>query len=77
VKVELLTLHIEFRELDAGDVFIFEDDMFLKLDTPEGMEVNAADLEDGSLHFVDDDKPVLHFPGATLHVEEPDEDDDD
>jgi hypothetical protein len=77
VKVELETLQMEFSDLDAGDVFLVEEDMLLKLDAPKEMEVNAVDLEDGALHSIDDDASVVHFPGATLHVEEPDDDDDD
>lgn len=75
MKVELLSMHMEFGELDAGDVFLMEDDMYLKLESGD-LDVNAVDLEDGTMSTVKDDTEVVHFPGATVHVEEPDEDDD-
>jgi hypothetical protein len=76
MKVELVSDLTTFGELDGGDVFLHDDDMYMKIDADE-VESNAVDLEDGSLSEIDDDEKVVHFPGATVHVEEPEDDEDD
>ncbi len=77
MRVDLMVDHVEFSALDGGDVFLHKEDLYMKLEVPASAAHNAVDLEDGSLHSFKEDKGVAHFPGATVHVEEPDDDDDD
>jgi hypothetical protein len=48
----------------------------MKIERPEGRAINAVDLEDGSLSVMDKGLEVIHFPNATVRVEEPDDDGD-
>lgn len=77
MKVDLPVLYTEFQELEAGDVFLYKDDFFIKIDAPNEHRDNAIDLEDGTFKTLKADRVIHHFPGATVHVEEPDDDDDD
>lgn len=77
MRVDLMMDLMDFGALDAGDVFLHKEDLYMKLDVPDSADDNAVDLEDGSLHAFKKDKSITHFPGATVHVEEPDDDDDD
>ena len=77
MKIELVSDARDFGELDAGDVFLHDDDMCLKLDVEPNAKRNAVDLEDGGMRQFKDGESVIFFPDATLCVEAGEDDDDD
>lgn len=58
--------HMTFEELSCGDVFIHNDEVFMKTDGDDG-ESNAVSLESGyEMHFYQDDEVRLVIATLTI-----------